>query len=61
MISTERARVAVSVAHPHSRMMRMMLEPIRSCNALLAYEEGRFISFVKRHNTKMFATLKARR
>ena len=61
MITTDRAKVAVAVAEPRSRMMRLMLEPIRKGNARLAFREGSFISFVKRHNTKVFATLKARR
>lgn len=61
MICSERARVAVSVARPRSSMMRAMLGPIRSGNARLAYQEGRLISFVKRHDTKLFATLKSRR
>ena len=61
IISSERAQLAVSVARPHSRMMRLMLAPIRTKNARLALAEGNFISFVKRHNTKLFATLKARR
>lgn len=61
MITSERAKVAVAVARPRSRMMSLMLAPIRSGNAWLAWREGRLISFVKRHNTKVFATLKARR
>ena len=61
MISTDRAQLAVELAQPRSRMMRTMLMPIKSKNAQLAYHEGRIISFVKSHNTKMFATLKARR
>lgn len=61
MITSDRAQLAVRLARPHSRMMQIMLGPIKAKNALLAYQEGRFISFVKQHNTKMFATLKARR
>lgn len=61
MISTERAQIAVAIAQPRSAMMRRLLKPIRSKNAKLAYAEGCFISFVRRHNTKIFATLKARR
>lgn len=61
MISTERAQEAVRVARPRSRMMALLLGPIRSKNARLAYAQGRFISFVRRHNTKLFASLKARR
>lgn len=61
MIGSERAQLAVAVAQPRSKMMAVMLQPIRSRNARLAYREGRLISFVKRHNTKVFATLKANR
>ncbi len=61
MITSERAQLAVALAHPKSRMMKTMLAPIKSQNAKLAYREGCFISFVKAHNTRIFATLKARR
>lgn len=61
MISSDRAQLAVAVARPHSKMMKIMLKPIKSQNVQLAYTEGKFISLVKRHNTKLFATLKARR
>lgn len=61
MITSDRAQLAVELAQPRSRMMRTMLVPIKNKNAQLAYHEGRFISFVKTHNTKMFATLKSRR
>ena len=61
MICSDRAQLAVATAQPHSRMMKTMLVPIRAKNARMAYQEGRFISFVKRHNTRVFATLKANR
>lgn len=61
MINSERAQIAVVAARPRSRMMAAMLVPIKQRNAVLAYQEGKFISFVKRHNTKVFATLKANR
>lgn len=61
MISSERAQLAVSVAQPHSKMMSLMLVPVRRRDARMALAEGKFISFVKRHNTKLFATLKANR
>ena len=41
--------------------MKAMLAPIKSQNVDLAYREGKFISLVKRRNTKLFATLKAKR
>ena len=61
MINSERTQLALSVARPKSRMMELMLMPIRAKNAALALAEGQLISFVKRHNTKLFATLKANR
>lgn len=61
MISSERAQRAVELARPRTCMMKTMLAPIKAQNAALAYQEGKLISFVKRHNTRMFATLKARR
>ena len=61
MINSDRAQLAVSLARPRSKMMKAILVPIRSRNARLAYREGRLISFVKAHNTRIFATLKARR
>ena len=61
MISSERAQLAVSIAKPRSRMMRLMLVPVRRRDARLALAEGSVISFVKHHNTKLFATLKANR
>ncbi|MBR3159820.1 MAG: glycosyltransferase family 2 protein [Atopobiaceae bacterium] len=61
MISSDRAQLAVALAKPRSRMMKTMLLPIKTKNARMAYREGQIISFVKSHNTKVFATLKARR
>ncbi|MBR3226669.1 MAG: glycosyltransferase family 2 protein [Atopobiaceae bacterium] len=61
MIGSERAQIAVVIAQPRSRMMKTMLVPIKKQNAKLAYREGCIISFVKTRNTRVFATLKARR
>ena len=61
MITSDRAQLAVATAQPRSRMMKVMLMPIKAKNARMALHEGEFISFVKRHNTKVFATLKANR
>ena len=61
MITSERAQLAVRLARPRTLMMRTMLNPIKTKNARLAYHEGRFISFVKDHDARMFATLKANR
>ena len=61
MITSERAQIAVAIARPRSRMMKAMLAPIKTKNTQLCYREGQFISFVKSHNTRVFATLRARR
>ena len=61
MITSDRAQLAVAVARPRSKMMRAMLVPVRRMDATMALAEGRLISYVKRHNTKLFATLKANR
>ncbi len=61
MISSERAQLACKVAQPRSYVMRLMLLPIWRKAARLALFEGHFISFVRRHNTRLFATLKASR
>lgn len=61
MITSDRAQLAVQVARPRSRMMAMMLWPIRSRNVALAMVEGRLIAHVMHHDTKAFAMLKAHR
>lgn len=61
MIATPQARTAVEKAVPRSTMMRAMLWPIKGGHPWMAYMEGRVISFVKSHSTKVFARLKARR
>ena len=61
MITSDNAQKAAAIARPRTRMMKVMIAPIKAQNVGIAYREGRFISFVKRHNTKIFATLKANR
>ena len=61
MICSDRAQLAVATARPRSRMMKTMLVPIKAKNARMALREGQLISYVKRHNTRIFATLKANR
>jgi len=61
MICSERARLAAAVARPRTKMMRAMIAPIKAQNVRLCYREGCLISFVKRHNTRLFSTLKANR
>ncbi len=49
MVETPQAKLAVDRTVPHSLMMRVMLWPIKADHPWVAYMEGRFISFVKRH------------
>ena len=58
MITSEQARKASEMVKPQSRMMQMMLTPIKNQNVSLVYSEGRFISFVKRRNSRMFSPLR---
>ncbi len=61
MISSEQAKQALALTRPRSKMMSLMLWPMRRGNVTLTYMEGKFISFVKSHSTKVFSKLKARR
>lgn len=61
MISAPHAVQAIQQTRPNSAMMRVMLEPLKAGNAEVSLAEGEFISFVRRHNTNLFARLKANR
>ena len=60
-ITTPRAKEAVRNAQPRSSYMKVMLIPFKLRSTLLTYLESNVISYVKSGNTKLFATLKARR
>lgn len=60
-ITTPRAKEAVANAQPRSSYMKIMLIPFKLRSTLLTYLESNVISYVKSGNTKLFATLKARR
>ena len=60
-LSTPRAREAVKGARPRSLYMKIMLLPIKARSTWLTYLQSNVISYVKSGNTKLFATLKARR
>ncbi len=61
MISTPHAQAALALAHPHSTYMRVMLAPLKGGNVTLSMMEGSVISWVRSHNTNLFARLKANR
>lgn len=60
-ITAPRAREALKGAEPRSSYMKIMLVPYQLKSTLLTYAESAVISYVKSGNTKLFATLKARR
>ena len=53
--------MALKYAKPRSKYMKIMLLPIRWKNVTLAWVESAVITFVKEHNGKMFAKMKAGR
>ena len=61
MIKTPRFKAALSLDEPRSSYMKIMLIPMKMGSAILTFIEGKFISFVKSRNTKVFARLKAHR
>ncbi len=52
---------SLKIAKPRSSYMKLMLVPYKMKAASLIYLESKFITFVKRRNTKLFAKLKAGR
>ena len=61
MLNSRNTREALKHAVPRSKMMKLMLVPIRMKNVTLTLLQSRVISRVKRKNTKLFASLKAKR
>ncbi len=61
IISTPHAIEAARLTRPRSTAVRWLLWPIRKQHPWVAYVEGRFISFVKRNFSLVFARLKAAR
>lgn len=61
MFSNGRIGEMLRRARPRSTYMKLLLIPIRMKNITLTLLEGKAISFVKCHNTKIFAKLKAER
>lgn len=61
MIRSDRARWALQKAQPRSAKMKVMLLPIRWQCTTLTYWEGKFISYTKTGNPRLFAMLKANR
>ena len=61
MISTPQAKWALATAEPNTAMMRLVLLPLKQGNVTWTLLQSKFISFVKRHSTNLFARLKANR
>ena len=61
IISTPQAREALQKTKPSSKMMKLLLDPMSKGDAKGTLRYGKIISFVRRHNTNLFARLKANR
>ncbi len=61
MISTPHAREALAKARPRTKMMSIVLAPLRLGNVSLTMTESSFISWVRQNSTNLFARLKANR
>ena len=61
MISTPQAREALQVAKPRTKMMSMVLAPLRMGNVDLTMAQSSLISWVRQNSTNLFARLKANR
>ena len=61
IISDPKVIESLKIAEPNSLLMRVILLPIKYKNTPLVYAQSVVISKVKTHNTRLFATLKAKR
>ena len=61
MIGSDAAIKSYRETEPKSKMMKLMLVPYKMQNVTLVMLQSRFISFVKRNSTNLFARLKANR
>ena len=59
MICSDRTQLAAASARPRSNVAKTLLVPVKAKNAHIAYQEGKLISFVRRHNAKGFDSLRA--
>lgn len=61
MLQNPRLKENLALAKPKSRYMKWMLCPMRWQSVWLTWLESKVISYVKEHNTKLFAKLKSGR
>lgn len=61
MISTPQAKKALSLAKPRTKMMSVVLAPLRMGNVELTMAQSSLISWVRQNSTNLFARLKANR
>lgn len=61
MISTPQAREALAHAKPRTKMMGVVLTPLKMGNVTLTMTESELISWVRQNSTNLFARLKANR
>lgn len=61
IISDPKIAENLKIAKPRTMLMRVILLPVRCKSAALVYAQSTLISIVKARNTKIFASLKAKR
>ena len=61
MISTPQAQEALKLARPRTKMMSIILAPLRMGNVELTMAQSFLISWVRQNSTNLFARLKANR
>ena len=61
MLKNPNVKWSLKGAKANSLYMKVMLIPYKLNSALLVYLESKIITYVKRHNTKLFTKLKAGR
>ena len=61
MISTPQAREALKLAKPRTKMMSVVLCPLKMGNVNLTMMQSSVISWVRQNSTNLFARLKANR
>ena len=61
MLSNPRVADSLRYAKPHSFYMKLMLVPIRLCSVEWTYAQAALISYVRRHDNRLFVQLKTGR
>lgn len=61
MISSPKIKEMIEVAKPNTLILKLVLLPLKIQSVNWAYFQSRFITFVRKHNLKLFTMLKNKR